>query len=747
MKHYAKLCLFVLSLVLAFTVSTHTYANAAEKTVTEKVTLLNTLKIISGSNGNYYLNNQLTRSEALAFIIRLIGKGDYVLANKTQYSTTVYTDVPAAQWYAPYVGYGYINGFTSRSTTQYKPLEIINEKEFLKLVLIAMDYREGTDFTDDTIYTTARDLGLISLADYISHYSSNFIPTRTNAVNILYAAITSNSRTGDIMVQKLIEGEVVTRAQILSLGLLVDDTFTAIETAEAVDLSKVEIKFNEPVSSVSEIKVYEQGTSTSLAAQIVSISGNTLTITTPAREASKTYVVELTKVRDISGNIVQTLSKQFTGLVIKEVTSDYFRIRKIEPVNNSSFKVYFTHPLSINSEIGLYYSVVKDSTLIASGTSGDIKAGILNSSKDGLLITLNTVKLEEDALYTLNIDGALLSGYGVKMNSGLGDSMKFVASSDDNAKFELTKIEASDESTLKLTFNREINAFLAAQVYNFYLTDSAQKPVSLTSTNLDSNGQVLYIKVGALLSKDATYYLTINNLNDITKQESITEKSYTFKVSFSSAQAFKISRIQTPNYSTIEVTFNKAPNKDMAVDPAYYTVQGGNGLKYTIDKIFYDPDTDSEKVVLYLNKFNKMSTTIRDYRLRLDYKFEDSLGNKISVMDQDFNGSVDVPKETGISSVVPISADAVKVTFTREIDFSQANLSPSNFTLSYTYFKTPIVKVPVSVYYADAKTLILKFDSLDYKTSYSLKIGEITDYLGITVKGLEKSFETVAQTN
>lgn len=747
MKHYAKLCLFVLSLVLAFTVSTQTYANAAEKTVTEKVTLLNTLKIISGSNGNYYLNNQLTRSEALAFIIRLIGKGDYVLANKAQYSTTVYTDVPAAQWYAPYVGYGYINGFTSRSTTQYKPLDIINEKEFLKLVLIAMDYREGTDFTDDTIYTTARDLGLISLADYISHYSTNFIPTRTNAVNILYAAITSNSRTGDIMVQKLIEGEVVTRAQILSLGLLVDDKFTAIETAEAVDLSKVEIKFNEPVSSVSEIKVYEQGSSTSLAAQIVSISGNTLTITTPAREASKTYVVELTKVRDTTGNIVQTLSKQFTGLVIKEVSSDYFRIRKIEPVNNSSFKVYFTHPLSINSEIGLYYSVVKDSTLIASGTSGDIKAGILNSSKDGLLITLNTVKLEEGALYTLNIDGALLSGYGVKMNSGLGDSMKFVASSDENAKFELTKIEASDESTLKLTFNREINAFLAAQVYNFYLTDSAQKPVSLSSTTLDPNGQVLYIKVGALLSKDATYYLTVNNLNDITKQESITEKSYTFKVSFSSAQAFKISRIQTPNYSTIEVTFNKAPNKDMAVNPAYYTVQGGNGLKYTIDKIFYDPDTDPEKVVLYLNKLNKMSTTIRDYRLRLDYKFEDHLGNKIAVMDQDFNGSVDVPKETGISSVVPISADGVKVTFTREIDFSQANLSPSNFTLSYTYFKTPIVKVPVSVYYADAKTLILKFDSLDYKTSYSLKIGEITDYLGITVKGLEKSFETVAQTN
>ena len=747
MKHYAKLCLFVLSLVLAFTVSTQTYANAAEKTVTEKVTLLNTLKIISGSNGNYYLNNQLTRSEALAFIIRLIGKGDYVLANKAQYSTTVYTDVPAAQWYAPYVGYGYINGFTSRSTTQYKPLDIINEKEFLKLVLIAMDYREGTDFTDDTIYTTARDLGLISLADYISHYSTNFIPTRTNAVNILYAAITSNSRTGDIMVQKLIEGEVVTRAQILSLGLLVDDKFTAIETAEAVDLSKVEIKFNEPVSSVSEIKVYEQGSSTSLSAQIVSISGNTLTITTPAREASKTYVVELTKVRDTTGNIVQTLSKQFTGLVIKEVSSDYFRIRKIEPVNNSSFKVYFTHPLSINSEIGLYYSVVKDSTLIASGTSGDIKAGILNSSKDGLLITLNTVKLEEGALYTLNIDGALLSGYGVKMNSGLGDSMKFVASSDENAKFELTKIEASDESTLKLTFNREINAFLAAQVYNFYLTDSAQKPVSLSSTTLDPNGQVLYIKVGALLSKDATYYLTVNNLNDITKQESITEKSYTFKVSFSSAQAFKISRIQTPNYSTIEVTFNKAPNKDMAVNPAYYTVQGGNGLKYTIDKIFYDPDTDPEKVVLYLNKLNNMSTTIRDYRLRLDYKFEDHLGNKIAVVDQEFNGSVDVPKETGISSVVPISADGVKVTFTREIDFSQANLSPSNFTLSYTYFKTPIVKVPVSVYYADAKTLILKFDSLDYKTSYSLKIGEITDYLGITVKGLEKSFETVAQSN
>ena len=47
--------------------------------------------------------------------------------------------------------------------------------------------------------------------------------------------------------------------------------------------------------------------------------------------------------------------------------------------------------------------------------------------------------------------------------------------------------------------------------------------------------------------------------------------------------------------------------------------------------------------------------------------------------------------------------------------------------------------------YSDAKTLILKFDSLDYDTPYTLKVSQLTDFSGNIVKGLEKDFRLEAQ--
>jgi hypothetical protein len=52
--------------------------------------------------------------------------------------------------------------------------------------------------------------------------------------------------------------------------------------------------------------------------------------------------------------------------------------------------------------------------------------------------------------------------------------------------------------------------------------------------------------------------------------------------------------------------------------------------------------------------------------------------------------------------------------------------------------------VPVSVIYIDPVTLVLKFDSLEYNTQYTLKVSQLTDFAGNTAKGLEKEFSLEA---
>ena len=121
---------------------------------------------------------------------------------------------------------------------------------------------------------------------------------------------------------------------------------------------------------------------------------------------------------------------------VQEIASSFFRISRIEPVNQRNLKVYFTHPLSMNSEVCLYYTLSQDSTVIADGRLGRIKAGVLNSDNTGVLLSLDNDLLKEGEVYTLTIDGDMMSAYAVRQNDGEGASKKNVAGARKKAKFD-----------------------------------------------------------------------------------------------------------------------------------------------------------------------------------------------------------------------------------------------------------------------------------------------------------------------
>lgn len=744
MRNVKRLPIFVLILAMILASVIPAAALTAEKTTQEKAADLGKLGIISGVNGEYYLNNPLRRSEAATFIVRVVGKGDYVNQNKSQFSNTPFSDVKATDWYAPYIGYCYQNGLMLETSTQFKPLDFITEKEFVGLVLTALDYRVNEDFTLDTALDKAKEIGLLSLTEYINSASTNQTATRGRAVELLYKALTLECRdSGQILLQKMIDEGVVTRIEAMAMGLIVDSVTMQINSVESFDLNKIKVVMNEPVSSLDSVLIYSDDKE-DIKCSIDAIENDVIIVKTDPLEEGKQYIIELADVKDKQGNITNRLMTQFTGFETQEVASDFFRISRIEPVNQRSLKVYFTHPLSINSEICLYYMLAQDDRVIADGRQGRISAGVLNSDNTGVLLSLDSDLLKDGEVYTLSIDGDMTSAYGVRLNDGAGDSMKFVAKEDENARFELREIAAVDKNTLLLNFSKEVNPFLARQVYSFYITDADNKPVPISSTKIDVNGRAVYLVLGDDLDKGDTYYLSINNLNDITKKEYITEKVYTFTADYGSTTKFKLNRVNVLDNQTIELVFNKPMDSETASNPDNYAITRGSSTGIHPEKVFFDSN-NRYKVKLYL-AYNDRLQKKYDYTLRINANgIKDYLGTGIESTREQFSGTNENRKPNTIESAVAISTDAVKLTFSQEVSFSAENLVPANFTLEYNYNAISVKKVPISVIYGDAKTLILKFDSLEYGTPYTVKISELKDFSGNVIKGLEAGFTLEAK--
>lgn len=712
-------------------------ASTADKTTQEKAQILNSLQIISGTNGQFNLNNQVTRAEAATFIVKLLGKGSEVNTNAARYKIMPYTDVPSNQWFAPFIGFCYSSGFLSKSETTFRPLELVTEKEFLRLIMVALGYREDIDFTFEKIYDAALEKKLITLNDYIYHYNANIIPTRGNAVDLIFTALRTDCREGGKLSQKLVDAGLTTRAQLLSWGLLTDSTVTAVDKIRITDLDAMEVKFNEAISLVGGVKLYAKNNESQLLpASVLSISEDTLILKISPVEIGKEYVLELSNVTDKEGNTTEKLMKAFSGSSPEDVVSDFFRIKSVEAVNGSSLKVYFTHPVTINSEVCLYYTVLKDNAIVADGMQGELKAGILNSDKTGILLTLNKGTLIEGEVYTLKINGTMMSAYGVKLNDGAGDTMKFVARNAATYSFALDSVRAYDKRTLLLNFNKEVNPFLAQQIYNFYVTDANNSPIKINSTAMDSNGCSVYINLVQDLVKGYRYNFIINNINDITKQEYITEKSYTFTADFGTTEKFALTGMRTLDNQTLELYFNKPLSPETAMRTENVVIMR-SGMIIRPEKLLYSADSPTTLKV-FLSKSNRLSS--QSYEIQVS-GMKDLLGNFVDTAKYSFTANGSDKASIAFQTITPISTDAVKVTFNSEIAFDLVNLMPSNYTLEYTYNRNSIKKAPVSVLYIDPKTVILRFDALDYNTTYKLRAVNVLDYTGTTVKGLEREFQ------
>lgn len=148
-----------------------------------------------GSNGSFDLDNPLTRAEGVVMTIRILGKE--AEAKATAGSLT-FTDVPG--WATSYVAYAVENGIANGySQATFGSNDPMTAAQFITLVLRAMGYEDGTDFTWDKSYDKALEIGLIGQPCHTQYSRSNLF-LRDNAAVIAYNAVfKAPTKTGSLL--------------------------------------------------------------------------------------------------------------------------------------------------------------------------------------------------------------------------------------------------------------------------------------------------------------------------------------------------------------------------------------------------------------------------------------------------------------------------------------------------------------------------------------------------------------------
>jgi predicted RNA binding protein with dsRBD fold (UPF0201 family) len=629
------------------------------------------------------------------------------------------------------------------SSNVFQPGSFITEKAFIKIALCALNYVPEVDFKWDGIYRKAVEVGLVTDVYYIVRTEDNTSYTRGQAVEVLYNALTLPLKGSDTkLFRQLMQDGQLSNDDALIAGFVFDTIRMDIIELTATDMDRVTIKLNEEAAEIGAINIYRSASpQEKQTCSVVSRTSNQIVIETMPQIPLRDYTVEIMNVKDIEGNVMERVSKTFYGFVSQKVDSTYFRINTIQPENSKSVNVIFTQPVNKNSEVCLHYRLFENNQLFADGNLGDITVRKLGTNPNGVLLTLTNKSFNTKATYTLEVSGKLLSAYGAKMNNGESDEMKFIPGEGEVQGFTLTEIYTSDSETIAVEFNKEINPFIAQQIYNFYVTDLNGKPIQVEKTAVEQNGRdqgrVLYINMKDPFEKGKNYQLTINYLNDITRQEYISEQVFNFTAQFSANETLGITAFYYHDNQTIELVFNKSLDPETAMNVSSYTIKNRKDNKnYNPVKVYQDTQS-MNRVKLYFAAGYAFEYQTQ-YELKIHETMKDYTGKSL-----DKNYYLNFEGESGLtktpfnySKLDPVSTDSIKITFNKEFALEESVIKPENYILEYYHQGIKLEKNPIGVLFIDAKTIILRFDELAYDTDYTLRIQTIRDFAGQEKNGI-----------
>lgn len=823
--------IIVILLVCIFCLVNVISVNAA--TEKSRADILNSLSLLQGNGIDYNLDGQLKRSEAVTFIVRVLGKETYVNDNKAKYQTTTFIDVKSDDWYAAYVGFcveqNIVSGFPDG---KFHPDELVTEKAFLKMLLGVLGYIEGNDFSWDNVLIFAFNVGLVDDPNYKISVNDNANYKRLDVVNALYNSLTKPYKDkNQTIINNLIKQNVVKRSLALQLGLVKDEVPTKIEKSSVTNENSITIKLNEEIKPISSnaITLNESGTNVTLetsiesqkgtelliktsqqkpaqqytlelknledmdgnittalttdfigyrptlvtstavsnenqlkielsqevrditsekiviyekenkehklTANIESNSGKTLVISTSTQRSDQKYVVEINSVGDIQGNTI-SINSEFVGYKVPEVKSDFFKISKVVPVSNKVIKIYFTQPIFANIELPYYYEINKNGSNFVKGNNSNITVKTVSAEENAVYLSLKNETFNQSDKYTLTMSGDMVSLYGVALNFGQGESIDFHGVNQGQLPFGLLSAAPIDSKTIKLEFNQEIDRLTGQDITNYSLTNSSGAPIFVTraviSNDANNKGKVVLLNVTGL-DKNSNYELKVTKISD--KLNIYTMPDTKFPIlgqSILDRKDIQLLLVQQVDNSTLNVYFDRNLDFGAATNSNNYAICDSAGnILYSPIKAYFDTK-NSNRVTLFLPPASLTASST--YKVRLLSMIDESGILYSNSSELSFLANNNATLKPRITEARIIGKDIIRVTTDKELLDQNPNLSTANYSLEYQEGNSTTVQVPTSVVYIDARTLSLKFASLELTKPYNLKFTSLTDFSGLNVR-------------
>lgn len=701
---------------------------------------LNKLNILQGdSKGDLNLGSQVKRSEAIALIIRMLGKETYVNTNANLFKSTRFTDVPQNQWYAPYVGYGTQNNILSGKTlSTFVPDEYTSEKQFLKMALCALGYIENTDFDWSNIYQKAYSIGIVTDPSYASKTQDNTLfYLRSEAVKVIYRSLNTPKKGGQKKLANLLVDEgAFTSAVIAASGIFGDDLPTSVEKVTSTAVDSIEVDLNENIQSVNsaDITISDTAASTSvLAVKSLAFRDDKIQIITAGQISGRQYTVSINSVTDINGNISGRLTGSFAGFIQQQVSSDFFKIRKVEQASSNVINIYFTQPVNDNSESPAYFEITKNGSTYLTGSTQNFSVKKLQTANDAVSLLLKSTTLSQGEVYGVKVSGRLSSSYGAKLGEGAGGSMDFVTIAGQTSQLEVSAVQAWTSKSVKIIFNREIDPVWAGKRLNYMVLDANNNEIDVTKATVSDNGREVMLTLEGSLEKAKPYEVEMDTIPDIYGQSSIEGKSYKFSGTYPDNISLSLSQASSTFNNSVTLTFNKAIDADSASDASNYYIQGvSDSSFYAIPvKAYFDAQGSQNTVKLFLPSERVFKNGER-YCVYVSSLKDVTGSTSYDSLRAEFYGSGNSVVKPQITDAVTVARDTVKLSFNVEIAYDLNNISQNNYSLEYAENGETIKMIPIGVNYIDAKTLTLKFNDELYQTkSYQIKFNTVTDYSGL----------------
>lgn len=257
------------------------------------------------------LDDGLTREQALAFMLRVMGLEDKVQAMDAEevaeyMGRVVDPETVTATWAHPYVAYAIKYDLTRGVNSKIYPnvefdgQRVISGKEFIRFILNGLGFTPEVVGWDDVL-DKAQEIGLLTASEVV-RYGLIQEMTRDEAVYVLESALDATTVDGITLAQALYNAGAVDKETLAKYGYAVEEpTPEPVQlaiTAKAVKVNVIEVEFNDEVTPADVTFTVKRGSIAVAVDKVEWASNKVARLTTAAKMATGTYTVEVKVAED-----------------------------------------------------------------------------------------------------------------------------------------------------------------------------------------------------------------------------------------------------------------------------------------------------------------------------------------------------------------------------------------------------------------------------------------------------------------